>query len=65
VLPAAPSRIRGIPALQRRCHSLLRAVHRFAWHRARTPDELAWSAVAVDALTAAYQAITTRPEDRP
>jgi hypothetical protein len=58
VLPAAPSRVRGILALQRRCHGLLRAAHRFARHRARTAEELAWSARAVDALTAAYVALT-------
>jgi hypothetical protein len=45
------SRVKGRPALVRRLRALLLAVARCAKHRARTHDELVWSARVLDALT--------------
>jgi hypothetical protein len=57
-LPRTPSRIKGGPALERRLHGLLLAVHRFARHRAATPEDRRWAAAAVDGLQAIYQQLT-------
>ncbi len=51
-----PRRVVGRQALERRVRSLLIAVHRFGRCRARTHEELVWTARAVDGLTALLRA---------
>jgi hypothetical protein len=46
------SRIKGKAALERRLRGLLLAVGRFAQHRARSRDELLWTARVLDGLHA-------------
>jgi hypothetical protein len=47
------TRVSGRAALDKRLRGLLVAVHRFGRARARTREELAWTARTLDALTAA------------
>ena len=47
------SRVKGRAALTRRLRGLLIAVHRYARQRARTVEELRWTARLIDALTVA------------
>ena len=58
LLPAAPSRVRGRKALERRLAGLLRAVVRFSLHRASTDADKAWAAQAVDLMTEAHRRLT-------
>src|SRR4029453_3074375 len=44
------SRIKGRPALVKRLRGLLIAVHRFGRVRARTSDDIQWTAALLDAL---------------
>jgi hypothetical protein len=43
-------RVKGRPALIRATRGLLLRVHRYGRGRARTPDEIRWTARALDAL---------------
>ncbi len=45
------TRVKGIPALEKRARGLLLAVHRYGRCRAATRAEVAWTARAIDALT--------------
>ena len=47
------SRVKGRPALERRLRALVIAVHRFGRQRARTVEDLQWTARVLDALSAA------------
>jgi hypothetical protein len=54
------TRVKGIPALEKRARALLLAVHRYGRCRAATRAEVLWTARAIDSLTALLE----RPADR-
>lgn len=50
------TRVKGIPALEKRARGLLLAVHRYGRCRAATPAEVRWTARAIDALSTLLEA---------
>jgi hypothetical protein len=54
-----PSRIKGRPALVRRLRGLVVAVNRFGRHRARSREDVWWSARTIDALSIALEVANT------
>lgn len=55
------TRVKGIPALEKRARGLLLAVHRYGRCRAATPAEVRWTARAIDALTGLLESPKERP----
>jgi hypothetical protein len=55
------SRIKGKASIVRRLRALLIAAHRYGRGRARTAEDIQWSAVMLDALTAALAAAEAHP----
>ena len=54
-------RVKGRPALVRSLRSLLIRVHRFGKGRARTHEDVLWTARTVDVLSAALDVADPRP----
>lgn len=59
---ATASRIKGRPALVRRLRGLLIAVHRFGRGRARSREDVAWTAVVLDGLVDVLAVADPSPE---